>query len=183
MPDRPGLTDAGDSVRVFFALWPDDALRTRLDAVAAQLHQLWGGRPTRAASIHLTLAFLGEVPRQRLADLVQVGRQLATPGFTLRLDQADCWRHNRIAFASASLPPEALERLALDLTQRLRAAGFSIDARPFKTHVTLLRHARCGQEKPTLAPMDWAAREFVLVQSALGTGGSAYTILECFPLL
>lgn len=183
MPDRPALTAAPETARVFFALWPDAALRARLDSAAGQLHQVWGGRRTRADSIHLTLAFLGEVPRQRLPDLTAVGRQVVSPGFSMRLDEADCWRHNRVAFAAASQPPEALTLLVETLTQGLRGAGFRLDARPFKVHVTLLRNARCGQEKPALVPVDWAAREFVLVQSALEPGGSAYTVLERFPLL
>jgi 2'-5' RNA ligase len=183
VPDRQAVTADPESARVFFALWPDDALRARLDTAAGQLHQVWGGRPTRAASIHLTLAFLGEVPRQRLADLTAVGRTLCSPGFSMRLDEADCWRHNRVAFASASQPPEALVELADALGRELRGVGFRLETRPFKVHVTLLRNARCGQEKPALEPMEWVAREFVLVQSVLGPQGSAYTILERFPLL
>ena len=49
-------------MRLFFALWPDAESAATLAAVARGCTALLGGKPTRAAAIHMTLVFLGEQP-------------------------------------------------------------------------------------------------------------------------
>ena len=57
---------AEKSVRVFFALWPDDAERAALAAWQLPLHKLCSGRIIRADTLHNTLVFLGNVEAHRL---------------------------------------------------------------------------------------------------------------------
>lgn len=182
MPDQPELNVPRGTARVFFALWPEEALSTRLDQAAARMHQSLGGRRTRRATIHMTLVFLGDMPRSRLAALVDAAGRIAGESFTLDLDRMDCWRHNRVAFLAPSEPPGALLALVNDLEAGLTSAGFSFDKRPYKPHVTLLRKADCGHEKPALEPISWAARAFVLVESVPGPAGVTYEVLARFPL-
>ncbi|HET9701316.1 MAG TPA: hypothetical protein VFP70_10385, partial [Burkholderiales bacterium] len=59
---------------------------------------------------------------------------------------------------------------------------FSFDARPFEAHITLARKALCGEELPTIAPIRWKLKEFVLVESELGAGGSTYRVMGRWPL-
>jgi 2'-5' RNA ligase len=66
------MADAGQS-RVFFALWPDPAVRARLHAESLRLSRLLGGKPSQPDSLHLTLVFVGEVENARLADLAGRG--------------------------------------------------------------------------------------------------------------
>lgn len=182
MPDQPRLTPGGDVARVFFALWPDEATADGLDRAAARLHRLRGGRRTRRQTIHLTLVFLGGVERSRLADLATAAARVRGEPFEWVLDRADCWPRNRIAFLTGGETPPALLTLVKDLEDALAGAGFAFDRRPYKAHITLLRHADCAKENPALEPMTWAAREFVLVESVLGAAGAAYATLARFPL-
>ena len=47
--------------RIFFALWPEPGVARQLDALAGAAHAVCGGRRMRRDTLHLTLAFLGDV--------------------------------------------------------------------------------------------------------------------------
>jgi 2'-5' RNA ligase len=198
MPDRPGLRSEPlpETARVFFALWPEAALQARLAQEARRLHGLLGGRQTRTETLHLTLLFIGQLARDRLADLQAAARQIRLPGFDAVFDQADCWRHNRIAFLGAGQPPQALLDLVTALEAIAAGQRITFDHRPYRAHVTLLRHARCTTKSPAEgravaeripipppAPITWPARDFTLMESRLDAEGARYAVLERFPLL
>ncbi len=172
-----------DQARVFFALWPDAAVRAALDRLAGELNRLRGGRRTRAETLHLTLVFVGNLPRARLAALQMAAAAIRVPAFTLTLDRTDCWLHNRIAHATATQPPTELLDLVAALEQGLEALGIPFDRRPYKAHVTLLRKADCRRSDPPIVPIVWPVSEFVIVKSELGTDGARYAILGRHPLV
>jgi RNA 2',3'-cyclic 3'-phosphodiesterase len=198
MPDHPDLKPAErtpETARVFFALWSEEAVRRRLAEEAKRLHTLLGGRQTRTDTLHLTLLFIGQLARDRLPDLQAAVRQLQAPAFELVFDQADCWRHNRIAFLGASQPPEALFALVSGLEGAAAGLGIPFDRRAYKAHITLVRNARCMKKNPAAgrasleritipppAPVSWRASDFVLVESRLDTDGARYALLERFSL-
>lgn len=49
------------AIRLFFALWPNDAERAALAAWQPPLLELCGGKAMRADTLYATLVFLGEV--------------------------------------------------------------------------------------------------------------------------
>ncbi|MGQ9685406.1 MAG: RNA 2',3'-cyclic phosphodiesterase [Thiobacillaceae bacterium] len=184
MPDRADLSEgAQDQARVFFALWPDERVRGELARVTARLHRLRGGRRTRAETIHLTLLFVGNVPRTILPALQAGAADIRLPVFELVLDQAECWRHNRIAFLTTSQTPATLLDLVTNLESRLDRLGIPFDRRPYVPHVTLLRHADCRPDGPPIQPLRWPVREFVLVESRLEAQGAQYRVLNSYPLM
>lgn len=188
---EPGLTEAGlvepaqtepDTLRLFFALWPDDATRGALDRAGKRLHQHWGGRPMRADTLHITLAFLGSTPVAQLDALVACADTVQTDPFELILDQAGYWRHNRIGWQGASqTPPQHLELVGA-LNATLRAAGFAVDTRPHVPHVTLLRNS-AGGKVPECEPVRWPIRDFVLVASRREADGMHYEVIRRWPLI
>lgn len=167
------------TVRLFFALWPDAGVRRALDQAGRQLHAACGGRRMRAANVHLTLVFLGNVEIARLDELRAVAGRVSGLRVAMTLDCLGWWRHNRVAWAAPQETPEALQGLVAQLQEGLRNAGFTFDDRPvFAPHITLLRNARCnGVELPPLEPLEWLAGEFVLVKSATTDAGAAYEII------
>jgi 2'-5' RNA ligase len=170
---------------MFFALWPPEGIAGRLAAVATDYSHAAGGRPTRRETIHLTLAFLGDVAVERLPELQRVADEIDAAAFDLTLDRFGIWQHNRLFWAGCTVPPAALCELAGALKQRLRAAGFTVaDAnRPFAPHVTLVRKlSRLDGPSPVAEVPGWRCREFVLVRSRLSDKGSAYEVLARFPL-
>lgn len=184
MPDRANLSEsAQDQARVFFALWPDGRVRGELDQVAGRLHRLRGGRRTRAETIHLTLLFVGNVPRTILPVLQASAADIRLPAFELVFDQVHCWRHNRIAFLTTSQTPPTLLDLVTGLECRLDRLGIPFDRRPYVPHVTLVRHADCRPDGPSIQPIGWPVREFVLVESTLEAQGPWYQVLNRYPLM
>lgn len=165
------------SVRVFFALWPGATVRARLDETGRALQAKVGGRLTRAASIHMTLLFIGDVESARVPELAQCAAGVAIEPFTLRVDMVDCWPHNRIAWAGPQATPTALSDLVERLRTAVNDARVAFDRKAFAAHVTLLRNARCGGARETIAPIDWCVRDFVLVRSSVDAGGAAYEVI------
>ena len=174
--------ESAESARLFFALWPPRGLAEELVALARRIDN---GRPSRADTVHLTLAFLGNVAVDRIATLHSVGCAVAAKAFELHLDRLGYWSDKRLLWAGAAEQP-ALTDLVGRLRSALASAGFAVDGanRPFIPHVTLLRKL---PEKPAVLAFPrldpWPCRGFVLVRSRLSAAGPAYEILAEFPLL
>lgn len=184
MPDHAALTErTPERARVFFALWPEARVQAELSRVAQLLHGAMGGRCTRPETIHLTLLFIGTVPRASLAALHLGAAELRLPAFELVLDKTECWRHNRIACLTVSQPPPALLDLVSGLEGLLDRLGIAYDRRPYRPHVTLLRGADCRAQTATSSRIQWPVRCFALVESRPGPQGRQYPRLGAYPLL
>jgi len=170
------VTALARPLRLFFALWPDDAARAGLERWSAAIHRAAAGRATRGDSIHLTIAFLGDCDPERLGALKAAAASVRVRPFELVLDEAGFWKHNRIAWAGATQTPAALETLASDLRAALAAAQFAFDPKPFVSHVTLVRKAQPGFVMPALDPIRWRVTDFALVRSVMQPAGSDYLV-------
>jgi RNA 2',3'-cyclic 3'-phosphodiesterase len=171
----------GDSARVFFAAWPPPEVQRTLGDIAQRAQEECGGRAVPADNIHLTLVFIGDVSRSRLAELEALGATIAAPRFSLVVDRLEYWRHNRILWAGVGECPQALRTLVERLQEPVAAAGFRIERRPYVPHVTLRRDAR-GASANTSIRVDWPVTEFALVESAQRERGRAYEVLHRWPL-
>jgi len=169
-------------VRLFFALWPPARAARGLQAWAQQAARETRGRVTRAETIHLTLAFLGEVDEQGLSLAVEAGRGAGGRAHSLPIEQARWWKHNRIVWVGPNETPAPLACLEVELKRNLLEKGFELETRPFAAHVTLIRKAQEPRGLPPLPELDWPVAEFVLVRSELSREGSSYEVLERFAL-
>ncbi len=177
--ERPAMA------RVFFALWPPPEVARQLSSVADSFANSAGGRATRRETIHLTLAFIGDVPLERLPDLARAAREVRAEAFDLTLDQFGLWRHNRIFWAGCSVLSPALRGLSATLVAELQAAGFNVAnaRRIFTPHVTLVRKVvALDAPLPRCDPVAWCCGKFVLVRSTLSVDGSSYQTIAAFPL-
>lgn len=179
MSEGPGA--AAKPLRLFFALWPDEATRLALADWCRRIQRVTGGRPTRPETIHQTLAFLGDCEPARLGEVETAADRVPPRTFELVLDRAGLWQHNRIAWAGASTVPGALEALVAELRAVLAEARFAFDRKPFVPHITLVRKARSDSPLPQLEPVRWPVNGFVLVRSVLRPGGSDYVIQQRWP--
>jgi RNA 2',3'-cyclic 3'-phosphodiesterase len=171
--------------RVFFALWPPLEVARRLAAIARDQAARHGGKAMRADSVHLTLAFIGDVEVTRLPDLVAAAERVKGSSFALALGVCGYWSHNCLAWAGCDEVPAALARLVRQLAQSLRHAGFRVDraSDDFVPHLTLVRRQANAAPAPPIEPsIAWQCDEFVLVRSRLSAAGSSYEKLHSFPL-
>jgi 2'-5' RNA ligase len=165
-------------VRLFFALWPGDAVRAQLAHWSLELHAVCGGRPTRPENLHVTLAFLGSVGEARVAEVERAAGEVAPRAISLVFDRPGYWKHNRIAWAGASVVPPELEALVTELRSALTRLRIGFDAKGFASHVTLLRDAREQRAILALEPIVWKIDGFALVRSVTLPRGSRYEVLK-----
>ncbi len=188
---------SGDSLRLFFALWPSASMQEELAAAAASAIQAAGGRAIPRGNLHVTLAFLGSVPRARFDDLGAAAGAVAArwqsprshdhaadsshAPIVLRLDGTEHWRRAGILVAHASQVPQAAAELARVLKESLAAGGFSPDLKPFHAHVTLARKVQRARDA-AMSPVLWSFDSFALVASQTAPSGSSYSVVRTWAL-
>lgn len=170
----------------------------RLQPLRAQLK----GEPirwVRPEILHLTLRFLGEISDDRL-DSVATAAQTACgkwPAFRLDLGRPGCFpdfRRPRVLWISADDPTGTVERIASDLEQIARSAGFEPERRGFTPHLTVARLRDGLSPKGQAALASTLASEVDLhlgaasidvvhlMRSTLRPTGPEYTPISAFPL-
>jgi 2'-5' RNA ligase len=169
--------------RVFFALWPEDSTRAELTAAKVRLEPQVSARWIRPESLHMTLAFLGDVETGHLQGLVKAADAVRSHRFALQLDRLEHWRKPQVICLLPSAFPTGLGQLAADLAAQLRQAGFDLEKRPYRPHLTLARNAACLPANSRLIkPIFWQSTAFLLVESDRDTQGAHYTVLKSWPL-
>lgn len=170
-------------MRLYYALWPERAIAERFIEHAVMLQAVVGGRVTRVDSVHLTLAFLGNVADTRATELLSPPSTIATERFVLDVDRIGVWHHNGIGWVAPSVAPESLAELQGRLSDWLESIGLPLEQRAFKPHVTLLRKATGNVGTVPIESVRWPVDEYVLVESIAGESGTRYEIRGRFPLI
>ena len=158
---------SGAPRRLFFALWPGDAVRHALFHWQTQ-HLPAKVRWTHRDDLHLTLHFLGQVDAARLDDLRRLGDGVDRPRFTILLDEIGYWPRPQVLWVAPSRAPDELTGLYRQLESGLQALGLETDNRPYRPHITLARKVRARSPWPTLEPFAWGVDEMALVESRAG---------------
>jgi 2'-5' RNA ligase len=167
--------------RLFFALWPDRAVRAVLASVAADAVS-GNGRPTHVEDLHATLVFLGPVAVQGVRCVERAAGRVRGARFEVCLDRIEYWRRPRVLCVGASMCPPELDALVGELQRELRACGFQPERRPYRPHVTLARKARPSGAGAPASLIRWPISEFVLVSSESGPTPPRYRVLRRWPL-
>jgi len=159
--------------RLFYALWPDGAVREALSALAARLP----GRPAHDFDLHLTLAFLGAQPADSIAPLTDLLQRLPDTAFTLRLDRLSFFAAPRVAWAGCSESAPELLALVAALRAGLDALGVVRRAHAqYTPHVTLARDSIDPAGLPFTA-LGWRVTRMGLAVSDPQGAGARYRIL------
>jgi 2'-5' RNA ligase len=179
---RTGETGARERIRAFYALVPDEATRLQFVALARDVARRSRGRAITGDHVHLTVAFLGDVEISALSRLKAIGDALPLAGAELNFDVLGAWRASGVAWVAPVAVPPALTSMCMSLHESLQRAGFALDTRPFRPHVTLAR--RCVQPHPRAhcAPVRWRVDRLSLIGSELRPEGPLYTQLGTWEL-
>lgn len=171
---------APETQRLFFALWPDDGLRSELKRLARQAGR--GGRPVSPDNFHITLAFLGCVTAPTRACLEHAADAIRLPPFTVSLDRIGYWARPRVVWLGAAETPEPLRFLVSQLNRGVEQCGLRPDSRPFQPHLTLLRKASRGPTRTEVPSLQWTVEQFALAESTTLASGAVYHVLRRWPL-
>ncbi|WP_040207588.1 RNA 2',3'-cyclic phosphodiesterase [Neobacillus jeddahensis] len=145
--------------------------------------------------LHITLVFLGAVPPEKLAALLRHVKEvlLDTKAFSLKINALGFFGHEdspRVFWADTeeSPPLQAIRGKVFTTCER---AGFQLEKRPFRPHITLARKWK-GEDhfqkeelgvwtKLQPEPLSFQANEVVLYQTHL-TKTPKYEAIAVFPL-
>ena len=169
------------------------ALEIPRDA-ALSLSLLRGGLPgarwVDVENYHLTLAFLGAVAEDAMGSVRSAADNVSAACLSnselgvleVTLDQINFWHKPQILCATASRESPLAIELAETLKRHLINAGFTPDLKTFRAHVTLARKVARVKVPPHVEAVRVAFRDFSLVESRSGPGGSIYSVIDSWPL-
>jgi 2'-5' RNA ligase len=174
---NPGSGAAASQQRVFVALWPPPAVRTRLSQVAEDLAQrIASARRVEPSNLHLTVAFIGPLRSDRVVEVAQRLVACAESEFDWLIDRVGHFEGARVVWAGG---PRCAPLLALAARVRalIDAMRIDYDPKPFAPHVTLLRDVprRLASDSLIDPAIEWPCRGPNLVRSEQGSGGVVYT--------
>jgi 2'-5' RNA ligase len=174
----------GRGMRMFVAVVPPEEAVEDLDAFLEVRRAAGPFRWTLAEQLHVTLAFLAEVPDRRLDDLVErLGRAAArrTP-VTTRVAGGGAFPNAgraRVLWAGLELDEAGRTELSRSATGARAAAsraGVAVDGQRFRPHLTVARLGRPQEVSSWVRLLDsyrgptWVVDEWQLVASHLGEG-------------
>lgn len=140
-------------MRLFYGISLPDDLRQTVCTHARICQAEIPGRYVREENYHITLAFLGDVPPQRIDDaadvLARCLRAFPAPRLTLGETGFFGRAQNAILIQHVHSDPP-LEPLHEALILHLAAADLPHHAGPFSAHITLARHADASGTLPSL---------------------------------
>ena len=177
-------------MRLFVALDLPRSLRTRLSFLGGGLP---GVRWVPPENYHVTLRFIGELPKWRAEEIDEALSNLRVPGFTLQLAGVGAFsKAGRVTslWVGAERTP-ALEHLQQKIETALHRAGIDRERRRFTPHVTLARLdgapeakvAAWVQSHNLFRSEPIAIEHFTLFRSRLGKEQAAYEPEVDYPLL
>lgn len=171
------------TVRLFFALWPDENIRKQILARARSIELEKKGRLMRGFNLHMTLHFIGNTTLENMHCLEQKAAEVENRPFTLELEQFGSFTKQGIIWLGCRNVPSGLYRLQRKLGQQLSQCDFEPEKRQYRPHVTLYRKALLAEQSMETEPVIWTAKSFSLIKSEPDREGVIYREIKKYPLL
>ena len=169
-------------IRIFFALWPNDALRDSLHRASKTIPVERPARRVPQYNLHLTLHFIGNVYFDQMACLQQQARLVEADAFEFNIDCQGYFKKPRVAWLGCSEVPTALSELHEQLGQRLQLCDYRPEKRRYNPHVTMARKIDRIPGPQSLEPIPWIAENFALIEVRQIDNGVQYRVIETYPL-
>ena len=155
-------------------------------------------RRVKPENLHITLAFLGQTPDERLDDVAAAAADAAAlvSRFTLSFDHAGKFPERgrpRVVWLGIADGGASVVELARGVYAGLRSRSLDFDDRPLAAHLTLARVVEdasaaeaktvgAALEELAIAALRFEVKEIAVVQSVLSPKGPRYTTLATGPL-
>ncbi|TAL04919.1 MAG: RNA 2',3'-cyclic phosphodiesterase [Rhodospirillaceae bacterium] len=176
-------------MRLFVALGMPEGLGHRLAILQAGQP---GARWVAPESMHLTLRFIGEVPRTDAEDVDEMLAGIVAPAFDLHLQgvgQFGQGTKTRALWVGVA-PSDSLDFLQAKVESAVVRAGQPPEGRKFTPHITLARFSHADSNRlqnfvegnSLFRAGPWTVDHFTLFESRMGKGGSVYIPLADYEL-
>jgi RNA 2',3'-cyclic 3'-phosphodiesterase len=182
-------------MRLFVAVPASEAVRAEAARVLAELSKTGADcKWVEPDHLHWTLHFFGEMPESMLSQIEGLLSEAADTQrpFKVKLGAAGGFPSSdspRVVWIGLSEGEAEMERLASALRDKLKAADFVVEERPFRAHLTLGRvrspKGLAGLAKAletAEASAEMGAERLCLMQSKLSSQGPTYVELFDAPL-
>ncbi|WP_122816017.1 RNA 2',3'-cyclic phosphodiesterase [Nocardioides pantholopis] len=186
-------------MRMFAAVVPPEDAIEHLDEFLEVRRDAAGFRWAGAEQLHLTLAFLAQVPDRALDDLLErlaraAGRRTPFPARVVGGGAFPNPARARVLWAGLGLDEAGrteLDRLATGARAAAAKAGIAVDGQRFRPHVTVARMGRPQEVSDWVRLLDayegpgWTVDTLTLVESHLGEGPRGrprYEVVAEYPL-
>ena len=189
------------TIRVFVAVELPPKVRNALADLIEKLRdtQIPGLRLVRPEGIHLTLKFLGDVPKSQVESIAAAVSQAtqASKAFALELGQPGVFPNRnapRVLWVGIGGDLSPLLALHLQVENALATLGFAEDRRGFNPHLTVarIRDGTSKADRQKAAEAIFSTRvqpglrigvnSISLMQSTLLSGGAVYESLASMPI-
>jgi 2'-5' RNA ligase len=182
--------------RLFVAIDPAPGVRAHIEDALARVRPIApSARWVGAASLHVTLAFLGDTPDERIPELEAAIAAAVGPHdpFDLCFRGAGVFggRCPHVLWAGVAGDATAVASLQRDVAAAVTSLGWVLEDRPYSPHVTLARsRERRGDLRLAACEAALAGEDFgvtrvdaaVLYRSDLTPAGPRYVRLAVLPL-
>ncbi|MDR0126496.1 MULTISPECIES: RNA 2',3'-cyclic phosphodiesterase [Bacillus] len=128
-------------------------IKTDIDQRSGLSFQKW----TAPSDYHVTLVFLGAIPKERLEKIIQLLENLSNeaPAFPLELNELGQFgtkERPRVFFAKPS-ESKPLMHVREKVKESVLSAGHPVEKRPFHPHMTIARKWNADQPYEEQAPL------------------------------
>jgi RNA 2',3'-cyclic 3'-phosphodiesterase len=148
--------------RYFFALWPDNSIRSVITNCSAQLPIT--DSKTVSSNLHITLLFMGKLNKYQLTTLINQVQQIVCPKFEINLNHRGYFINSKAIWLGLESTPDILMQLHQQLLQTAKQCNIMIKAQTYKPHLTLSRKASPA-DRQAIVPIHWLVKRFVLIES------------------
>jgi len=185
-----------ENIRAFVAIDTPQEIKMELDELISNLRESAPDiRWVKAANLHLTLRFLGDIPKNSVGDLAaEIAKNVSNFGpFEISLMGIGGFpnlKKARVIWVGGGEGSERLYELAPLVEKSCRDCGFGATDKPFSSHLTIGRvkfpkgHEGLISlvESIQFESSDFPVEEVVIFKSDLFPAGPKYTRLEAIKL-
>lgn len=149
-------------------------MRDAINSVAKTVE----GRAVDRRNWHVTLAFIGMFPSQRIPYLLERAAEIQVEPFRLNFDRLEYWPRPRVASLTAATVPPELQALVDSLNGVMLDAGLKPEERAYRPHITVVRSARAFATERLAQRLSTEWSSFALMESVSGPRGVSYVPLK-----
>lgn len=171
-------------MRLFLAIPLAKSTRAELDKVMAALRKEGvKGNYTALDNLHLTLHFLGELSPTAVTSIEEAVLSCELRDFPLTIEDMGVFEKTGVLWAGVR-PTEELCEFQRELGRALIRAGFVVERRPYKPHLTLVREYELPYDfyPPEMPTITQNASEIALFESKRESGRLKYVPKFSYPL-